>query len=1152
MSNFGFLKTEWSELYTSAVRVEGFALVDPRAACFYARRTLELMVNWLYAHDPTLSMPYDNMLSALIHEPTFRRLVPQEVFAKTRIVKDLGNEAVHSNRAVEPRDSEQATKELFHILYWLARTYTRQNAALYAGLTFDASLLSAGAKQAAAQKAMTMQQMQTLQAELEARDKELKAQADALHASTKTAAELDAEIKKLKAEVAQAKKQNEAVPDTHDYSEAETRDFFIDLLLREAGWPLANPEDREFPVEGMPNNQNKGYVDYVLWGDNGLPLAVVEAKRTKKDPRIGQQQAKLYADCLEAKFKQRPLIFYTNGYETWLWDDQNYPPRPVQGFYKKDELELLIQRRATRKALAKATINTAIVERPYQQLAIRDITASLEKHQRKALVVMATGAGKTRTVIALCDLLQRCNWVKRVLFLADRVALVNQAANAFKAHLPGSVPINLVMEKEDTSSRVFLSTYPTMMGLIDDLKTGARRFGVGHFDLIVIDEAHRSVYQKYGAIFSYFDSLLVGLTATPKSEVDKNTYKLFDLESGVPTFAYELDEAVRDGYLVPPRPVSVPLKFQREGIKYDELSEEEKEEWEEKDWGEEGEIPDEIDAAAVNKWLFNADTVDKVLQDLMTRGVKVDGGDRIAKTIVFAKNHQHAVFIQERFDKNYPHLKGSFARVIDNYETYAQSLLDDFSTPDKTPHIAISVDMLDTGIDVPEVANLVFFKIVRSKTKFWQMIGRGTRLCKNLFGPGKDKEFFSVFDYCQNLEFFGANAKGVEGNTQDSISKKLFLRRLELLQTLRSEVTGEERVPNAVREPSPSYGTLDVELSDRLHSEVAAMNLENFIVRPKRRAIEQYAERKVWDTLEPQQASEIAQELAGLPSEIDPEDITARQFDLLLLNLQLAYLRAEPALPRLQGQVKEIAELLEDKESIPLVSAQMPLIQEIQTDEFWTDVTLPQLETVRKKLRDLVKFIEKSKRKIVYTDFEDEIGLGTEVTLTELASSIDVAQYRKKVMAFLNAQREHPAILKIRFNEPVTASDIQSLEDLLYELGGEGSREQFERTYGKPDSLGAFIRKLVGLDREAAKKAFGKYLAGSQYNATQIRFIDQIIEHLTQNGVMDGSLLYEQPFTNFNPLGLDGLFPETDAADIVQILAMINKNAGVGQTYVWS
>lgn len=1149
MSNFQFLKSEWPELYTAAARVETLALTDPRASCFYARRALELAVNWLYARDLTLSPPYDDTLSALIHEPTFRHLVPHEVFVKTRVVKDLGNEAVHSSRVVETRDSEQATRELFHICWWLARTYTRQNVALYAGLSFDTSLLSARARHATAQKALTAQQLQTLQAELEARDKTLKAQADALSDATKTAAQLDAEIKTLKAEVALARKQNEAVPDNHDYSEAQTRDFFIDLLLREAGWPLLKPEDREFPVTGMPNAQGKGYVDYVLWGDNGLPLAVVEAKRAKKDSRIGQQQAKLYADCLQAMTGQRPIIFFTNGYETWLWDDLNYPPRPVQGFYKKDELELLIQRRTTRKPITTAPINTAIVERPYQNLAIRDVTAAWEKQQRKALVVMATGAGKTRTVIALCELLQKCNWIKRVLFLADRVALVNQAANAFKTHLPGSTPVNLVLEKEDMSSRVYLSTYPTMMGLIDDVKSGARRFGTGHFDLVVIDEAHRSVYQKYGAIFGYFDSLLVGLTATPKSEVDKNTYKLFDLESGVPTFAYELEEAVRDGWLVPPRAFSIPDKFLREGIKYADLSEDEQAEWDAKDWGEAGEIPDEVNATDLNNWLFNKDTVDKVLRDLMTNGQRVDGGDRLAKTIIFAKNHEHALFIQERFDHNYPHLKGRFARVIDHFETYAQNILDDFSTPDNNPHIAISVDMLDTGIDVPEVANLVFFKIVRSKTKFWQMIGRGTRLRPNLFGPGKDKAFFTVFDYCQNFEYFGANPKGMEGARGEALGAKLFLRRLELLQTVRQTAHSADSAPLQVAEASPAYGALDVELADRLHSEVAAMNVANFVVRPKRRYVEQYGERRAWDELANEQASEIAEQLAGLPSELDPEDITARLFDLLLLNLQLALLRAEPALPRLQSQVREIADALEMKESIPLVAAQMPLIQEIQTDEFWMGVTVVELETVRKRLRDLVKYIDRDKRPIVYTDFEDELGAGVEMMLTELASGIDAAQYRKKVEAFLSAQREHPAVVKLRFNEPLTTTDVKALENLLYELGGEGSKAQFEQAYRPNDSLGAFIRKLVGLEREAVHKAFGKYLAGSHYNASQIRFINQIVEHLTQNGVMDAGLLYEQPFTNYSPLGLDGLFPETDAADIAQILAIINTNAGWQPAY---
>src|SRR5438477_1103854 len=447
-----------------------------------------------------------------------------------------------------------------------------------------------------------------------------------------------------------------------------------------------------------------------------------------------------------------------------MWDDVNYPPRAVQGFFKKAELELMIQRRTSRKSLASAEINSAIVERYYQTRAIRRIGEAFEKDRdRKALVVMATGAGKTRTVIALTDLLMRCNWAKRVLFLADRVALVNQAVNAFKRHLPEASPVNLVTEK-DGEGRVFVSTYPTTMGLIDETRDGQRRFGVGHFDVVIIDEAHRSVFQKYRAIFDYFDSLLVGLTATPKDEVDRNTYSLFDLENGVPTDAYSLEEAVRDGFLVPPKAVSVPLKFQREGIKYDELSEEDKDQWDALEWDAEGGVPDHVEAEAVNKWLFNKDTVDKVLEHLMTRGMTVAGGDRLGKTILFAKNQAHADFIADRFNANYPHHRGEFARVITFKTEYAQSLINSFAQKDKAPHIAISVDMLDTGIDVPEVVNLVFFKLVRSKTKFWQMVGRGTRLRPDLFGPGQDKQFFYIFDFCQNLEFFQENRQTVDAS----------------------------------------------------------------------------------------------------------------------------------------------------------------------------------------------------------------------------------------------------------------------------------------------------------------------------------------------------------------------------------------------------
>ena len=704
---------------------------------------------------------------------------------------------------------------------------------------------------------------------------------------------LDDELQRLRIEVADAKKQNAARTDDHDYSEAETRDYFIDLLLKEAGWALTNPQDREFPVTGMPNNTGEGFVDYVLWGDDGKPLGLVEAKRTKRDARVGQQQAKLYADCLEKQFGQRPVIFYSNGYDHWMWDDMSYPPRPVQGFYKKPELELLIQRRDARKSLADAKIDESIVERYYQSRAIRRVGEAFERDlDRKALLTMATGAGKTRTVIALCELLMRCNWAKRVLFLADRVALVRQAVNAFKKFLPDTSPVNLVTEK-DTEGRVYVSTYPTMMGLIEEARDGQRRFGVGHFDLVIIDEAHRSVYQKYGAIFEYFDSLLVGLTATPKDEVDRNTYRLFNLESGVPTDNYTLDEAVRDGFLVPPKAVSVPLRFQREGISYDQLSEEEKEEWDALDWNDDGTIPNRVEAEAVNRWLFNKDTVDKVLEHLMTRGLKVAGGDRLGKTIVFAKNHDHAQFIAERFNINYPHYKGEFARVIDFETEYVQNLIDNFSILTKDPHIAISVDMLDTGIDIPEVVNLVFFKLVRSKTKFWQMIGRGTRLCPDLFGPGKNKEFFYVFDYCQNLEFFSQQLPPTEGATGESLAKRLFNARLELIGELDKKVSIERAQDGGGHsgEAATTFGSgssgdeVRRATAELLRKEVAAMNVNNFVVRPKRRFVEKYASTTAWSQLDGVAYTELSHEVAGLPTELDAEDEEAKRFDLLILNL---------------------------------------------------------------------------------------------------------------------------------------------------------------------------------------------------------------------------------------------------------------------------
>ncbi len=1132
-SNFNFLAAEWPELQEPASKAELLAYSDPRTACFYARRTLELAVAWLYKHDASLRLPYQDNLSALIHEPTFKAAAGDAVFSKARLIQRLGNEAVHSQRPIRQFDALTAVRELFHVGYWLAHSYAR-GAKPSPGLEFDPNALPKDTPL----PRQTFDQLQRLEAELGDRDEKL-----SILLADKTA--LNDELKRLRAEIAAVKTANTAQTDTHDYSEAETRDYFIDLLLKEAGWALDKERDREFPVEGMPKsdagrgNAGKGFVDYVLWGDDGKPLALIEAKRTKRDSRVGQQQAKLYADCLENQFGQRPLIFYSNGYEHWIWDDINYPPRPVQGFFKKTELELLIQRRTTLKSLAEAIINEAIVERFYQTRSIRRIGEAFEvDRDRKTLVVMATGAGKTRTVIALTDLLMRCNWAKRVLFLCDRTALVIQAVNAFKKHLPESSPVNLVTEK-DTEGRVFVSTYQTMMGLIDETKDGQRRFGAGHFDLIIIDEAHRSVYQKYRAIFEYFDSLLVGLTATPRDEVDRDTYGLFDLEKGVPTDAYELKDAVSDGFLVPAKSVSVPIKFQREGIKYENLSEEEKEQWESIDWGDRVEDllkKREIEADAVNKWLFNIDTVDKVLAHVMTHGLKVAGGDRIGKTIIFAKNQAHADFIADRFNINYPHYKGTFARAITFKTEYVQSLIDDFSQSGKSPHIAISVDMLDTGIDIPEVVNLVFFKLVRSKTKFWQMVGRGTRLCPNLFAPGKHKEFFYIFDYCQNLEFFSQNPETTDGALGQSLGKRLFMARLELIGEL------DHKTDGVVRESSESADALRRDVAALLHAEVAAMNVENFIVRAKRWLVEKYSKMEAWGVLKDDAFAELAHEVAGLPSELEPDDEDAKRFDLLLLNLQLAVLRAEPSFKRLSDQVKAIAGLLEEKSSIPMVREQMELIQAVQTDEWWEYVTTTMLENVRRRLRVLVKLIDKQKRKPIYTDFEDQVGENSLVELPGFATLDSFERFRAKTRLFLREHEGDLVIHKLRMNEPLTTTDLRELERMLA-ASGLAKPEHLAQAKAESDGLGIFVRSLVGLDREAAKHSLAGFIAGKTLAANQIEFVNLIVEHLTEHGVMDACLLYESPFTDLNPQGPEGVFDSAQVDELVSLLTEVRDRA---------
>jgi type I restriction enzyme, R subunit len=760
---------------------------------------------------------------------------------------------------------------------------------------------------------------------------------------------------------------------------------------------------------------------------------------------------------------------------------------------------------------------------------------------------MATGAGKTRTVIALVDLLMRAGWVKRVLFLADRIALVNQAAGAFKMHLPDSAPVNLVTDRSG-EGRVFISTYPTMMGLIDGKQEGKARFGPGHFDLVVIDEAHRSVYQRYRAIFEYFDSFLVGLTATPKDEIDRNTYSLFDLEDGVPTDAYSLEEAVAEGHLVPPKTISVPLKIVRSGLRYDELSPEEKDQWDMLEWGEE-EIPDSVEAAEVNKRLFNEETVDLVIAHLMQNGLKVEGGDRLGKTIIFAKNEAHAKFIEKRFNLAYPAPAGHFARVITHQTgAYAQTLIDDFSIKTRVPHIAISVDMLDTGIDVPEIVNLVFFKPVRSKTKFWQMIGRGTRLCPDLFGPGQDKEFFRVFDYCQNIEFFGANPELKEASLARSLSERLFAGRVDLVRALDQKhgrtsgfSAGEQSPYGTDGNPAPTEAEIRSAAAKTLQEIVGGLNADNFIVRQYRRLVEKYSEPTAWDSIDDVKRKELIDEIAPLPSGHMLGTEEAKRFDLLMFQLELALLKGSKRFGTLRRQLLEIASALEDQTAIPAIAQHAELIEEIQTDQWWEGVTVPLLELVRIRLRDLVQHIEKTRKALVYSNFADEIGDGVEVHLPQVGAA-DFARFRTKARHFLRAHQDNIVLFKLRQGKPLTPSDLNELERMLLDAGvGEaGDIENARKTsYG----FGGFVRSLVGLDRAAVSEVFADFLSAGTASAAQIEFIKMVIEHLTDQGTMDPFLLYEPPFTGLAPTGPEHLFDEAKVTRLFGTIKAINDSA---------
>ena len=1093
MTNFDFLKNEkkFSAFADVAIAAEKIFHIDAEACAINCRRAAEFAVKWMYSVDAELQKPaYDDTFAVLTSTEEFRKIVGNDIIKQLEFIRKVGNKAAHTGKKIDPEKVRLCVKNLFVFLDLVAYFYADE----YENKKFNPELLN------------------------------LQAEKPDNFVTEVDFAKLVAENERLK-ELLTARRevQKKSYTPHYDPTEYVTRKLYIDVMLQDLGWIENENWRNEYRIEGMPNSTGVGFADYVLFGDDGKPLAVIEAKKTCVDVSAGRQQAKLYADLLEQKFGRRPVIFLTNGFETRIWEDKYYPERAVAAIYSKRDLEKLFNLRAMRKSLKSVNINKNIAGRYYQEGAIKAVCAAFgERNRRKALLVMATGSGKTRTVIGLCEVLIKYGWVKNILFLADRNALVTQAKRSFVNILPDLSVTNLCEEKDNYSAHCVFSTYQTMMNCIDEAKDEeGKLFTCGHFDLVICDEAHRSIYNKYRDIFNYFDAPLVGLTATPKNEIDKNTYDIFELEKDMPTYGYELAQAVNDGYLVDFLSIETKLKFIEQGIVYDELSEEEKEIFEKTFADENGETPESISSSALNEWIFNEDTIRQALRILMSDGIKIDYGAKIGKTIIFAKNHRHAEKILEVFGKEYPHLVG-YAQVIDNKINYAQSAIDEFSRPNKLPQIAISVDMLDTGIDIPEILNLVFFKKVLSKAKFWQMIGRGTRLCPNLLN-GKDKNKFYIFDFCGNFEFFRMNKGRATANAL-ALQGAIFNLKAQIIYKLQDMAF-------------QTAGLIEFRKSlvEELSGKVNALNRDNFAVKQHLRYVEKFSAAENYAALSYEDTLIMAEELAPLILP-DGDETNAVRFDALMYGIELAYIVGKAYSRANKDLIKKVT-AVSHVANIPEIMAQSELINEILHGDYLKNAGINEFENIRNCIRDLIKYIPHTE--IIYnTDFTDNI-LSSEWREAEFDSD-ELKNYRAKAEFYIRKHQDNAAIAKLKTNKSLTAADVKELEKILW--SEVGTKPEYEAEFGQKP-LGEFVREIVGLEMVAAKEAFAHYLNDANLNDRQIYFLNQIVEYVVHNGIMkDFSVLRESPFTDRG--SIVEVFSDLSVwSGIKEIIDQINANA---------
>lgn len=1113
-TNFEFLRAQRPDLASLAGFAEQYVFADPDSALVKLRQFVESVVSTLYAAH-RLNRPFQASLNDLLNDRAFQQAVPPVVIQKLHAVRMAANKAAHGGRSI-PQAALSALRESHDVARWYFVSQLG-GAAEFADFVPPAPEGDDSKAEIKKAKKAALERLAAQEAQLT----KLMAEVEAVRQAEQRAREIGVV---LEAELLAARQKAQRAADVLGFDEESTRKRLIDFMLVEAGWDLSDSQQVRIsePVDHQPTPTGRGFADYVLLGRDGKPVAVVEAKRASENAEKGREQAKCYADGFEKMYGVRPVIYYTNGYDLNIWNDgAGEPPRQVYGYHSAESLSYMIQRRQQQQHPRDIAPDPVIADRMYQVEAIKRVVERFSAKHRRALIVQATGTGKTRVAISLVETLIRAGWVRRVLFLCDRRELRRQANNVFQEFLPGEprTYVNAGMS-QDQEHRIYLATYPAMMQCFQS-------FDVGFFDLIIADESHRSIYNRYRDLFLYFDALQVGLTATPVDYISRNTFQLFGCESRDPTAQFTYQDAINHAppYLVPFQVKTVTTGFLANGIKYSQMTPEQRQQLEEQEVQPQS---IEFEQAQVDKQIFNKDTCRKIIKNLMENGIRDASGSLVGKSIIFARSHDHAVLLESVFNELYPQYGGRVCRVIDNYEPRAEVLIDEIKDAKSDLRIAVSVDMLDTGIDIPEVVNLVFAKPVFSVVKFWQMIGRGTRLCPNLFGPGKHKTHFLIFDHWENFKYFEEEHEEVEPAQPKSLLQRLFDARVALADA-------------CLRKPDVAAFEL---VADLLAKDVADLPERTISVQEKWRDVARCRNLEVVKRFDAATKATLLQEIAPLMQWRDiGGDAPAYEFDQLVALAQLELVRGSGRLADHRATLLEwVAEL---RYNLNPVREREEELRAIKSSAFWDTVTVDSLERMRLALRGIMKYREvtstpRAAAKVIDVT-EDPASVQTKEHTPKL-QGLEFVAYRQRVEGVLKELFSSNETLKrIKAGQPVQEQDLQSLVSLV--LSQHPDLDLTELTEYYPETAGHLdlaIRSIIGLDAQAVSERFTAFVRKhTKLNSMQIRFLDLLQNHIARYGAIEVGRLYEQPFTTLSSEGIDGIFEDESQVD--EILGIIES-----------